>query len=52
MRAKKTYIAVARKLVHVKKVSFAARKLMHAKISTNKISGCPKTKSISDDIII
>ena len=37
IRAKKTYIAVVQKLVHAKK-NF----LRWAKISTNKVSGCPK----------
>ena len=37
IRAKKTYIAVVQKLVHAKKFSFAAQKLIHAKISTNKV---------------
>ena len=35
------------KLVHAKK-NFLRR----AKISTNKVSGCPKAKSISGDILI
>ena len=37
IHAKKNYIAVAWKLVHKKKISFAARKLICVKISTNKV---------------
>ena len=41
-REKKKYIAVARKLVDAKKISFAARKLIRAKISMNEVNKLKK----------